>query len=91
VTAPDSITRKCLGRLLRKHDGRDLNPRSLTPDDLRAAEEILLCGTLDEVVTVAEFDGYAPPHHELATRLFEQYRALCTPTLPDAVQTRVSW
>lgn len=93
--ALDSITRAMLGRL-GDELGLEFSQASLSPDQLLEADEVLLCGTLDEVVTVASFDGVNMEPKDamsVASRLFDRYRQAC---LSDAefaqpFQTRVSW
>jgi branched-chain amino acid aminotransferase len=93
--ALDSITRAMLARLGGEL-GLEFSQASLNPAQLLEADEVLLCGTLDEVVTVASIDGVnIEPKHatSVASRLFDRYRQAC---LSDAefaqpFQTRVSW
>jgi branched-chain amino acid aminotransferase len=93
--ALDSITRRVLSRLLDHEFGVKVTQRSLHPEELNEAEEVFLCGTLDEVVEVASFDGVAlgSGTGSLARRLFERYRAVCTAadSTHPPLQTRVAW
>jgi branched-chain amino acid aminotransferase len=93
--ALDSITRGVLTRLLADEFGLKVVQRSLHPQELHEAEEVFLCGTLDEVVEVASFDGVplGGSPESLARRLFDSYRAACTTDGPDPdlLQTRVAW
>ncbi len=93
--ALDSITRGVLTRLLENEFGVKVTQRSLRPEELNEAEEVFLCGTLDEVVEVASFNGVDLGHgtKRLARRLFERYRAVCTTAdfTRAPLQTRVAW
>ncbi|MGY1580922.1 aminotransferase class IV [Streptomyces sp. MN13] len=93
--ALDSITRHVLTGLLERDFGLKVVQRSLRPEELHQADEVFLCGTLDEIVEVASFDGadLGQAQESLARRLFERYRAVCTATGPAAspLQTRVAW
>ncbi|MEW2402229.1 aminotransferase class IV [Streptomyces sp. NPDC046862] len=93
--ALDSITRRILSGLIEREFGIKVVQRSLHPEELHEADEVFLCGTLDEVAEVASFDGVELGRAEesLTRRLFEKYRAVCTAAGPDhtAAQTRVAW
>ncbi|QOW02045.1 aminotransferase class IV [Rhodococcus pyridinivorans] len=93
--ALESITRDVLTRLLEDEFGLKVVQRSLHVQELYEADEIFLCGTLDEVVKVASFDGVVPKRANggLAHRLFARYRALCTALDPSSspLQTCVAW
>jgi len=49
--------------------------QTLTLADLRAADEIFLTNSVQEVVAVGGFDGHAPRGQGLSRRLLEAYRA----------------
>ncbi|MEV4950314.1 aminotransferase class IV [Streptomyces sp. NPDC053755] len=93
--ALDSITRAVLTDLLRDDFGLKVTQRSLRPQELHEAQEVFLCGTLDEVVEVSAFDGVPLGHGAdgLARRLFDRYRAVCTAADATAspLRTRVAW
>ncbi|MEV8038997.1 aminotransferase class IV [Streptomyces sp. NPDC086182] len=91
--ALDSITRRIVGDILKRDFGIRLVQHSLRPEELHEAEEVLLCGTLDEIVEVASLDGaeLGNTGESLTRRLFERYRAVCTDSAHSPVQTRVAW
>ncbi|GGV87844.1 branched-chain amino acid aminotransferase [Streptomyces griseoloalbus] len=93
--ALDSITRGVLTRLLEDEFGVKVTQRSLRPEELHEAQEVFLCGTLDEVVRVTSFDGVAlgSAADGLVRALFDRYRSVCTATdsALSPLRTRVAW
>lgn len=92
--ALDSITRGLLSSIVESETALRFSLREIHPAELREASEMVLCGTLDEVVSVASLDGHAFQDDSLARTLFESYRSFCT-NLDDPrsvkSQTRVPW
>jgi len=91
--ALESITRDILAGILRDEFGKTLVLRSLNPGDLYEADEVFLCGTLDEVVSVRTYDGerVGKADGDLALRLFEKYREACTVPSGTGIQMTVTW
>lgn len=71
----DGITRAAVIRLLRTRLGRPVVERSVPRSELGIAEEIFLCGTLDEIRPVVSVDGLPIAEGPVGLAVREHYRA----------------
>lgn len=76
----DSITRAAVIRLLRNRLGYTVVERSVPRSEIGLADEIFLCGTLDEIRPVVVVDGFPITEGPVGREVCEHYRAACRGT-----------
>jgi branched-chain amino acid aminotransferase len=78
--ALDSITRAMIGRMLAVEYGGRLIEKSLSKSELYGADEVFLCGTLEQIVPVGSIDSIKIGDGgtgELTKKIQDSYTAAC--------------
>jgi len=85
----ESITRSILQQLCEEELDIPYRRDSISRARIGTADEVLLCGTLDEVERATSLGDVRLRGGDIAPRLWEAYRRACTTDLGERWQTRV--